>query len=413
MSIHRSRSVVAAAALLAAVACMPATAADHVHAPGEACDACDAVPGECPVHGPQALIGGRGLSGAASFGAHVHATAIYERVRSAANPALDGISDLRLHAHLNLAWRPVDRVTVVLGVKAEEDEEAPGAAPTADDRWLEDHSAFVDVAYAAWNPGAGFEVYAGKFAVAMGLDYHAAPGLYGYETLEEYALLEKVGLGAAYAWGPERGLRQRVEAAAFMADPTFLSESVIHNRGHLHEADGGAGNTGMLDNFALRWAGRGLCGAHGLGAAVAVATQAPGVDGSEREWRGVATVDWLHHLAAGVELRLLAEHAQVRHAEGQAGVDGAISTGGAELRLAAGPGAVILGGTWNWLAGDDSAPGAGDGDSGSSWQAAVGYQLGAGPLRGLRLDLGCKSVNGLGDEDLDKVGVGLTYHRAF
>lgn len=49
----------------------------------------------------------------------------------------------------------------------------------------------------------------------------------------------------------KRGPVQTLGANLFTADTTFLSDSIFTSRGRLARADGGATNTGRLDNFSF------------------------------------------------------------------------------------------------------------------------------------------------------------------
>ena len=91
---------------------------------------------------------------------------------------------------------------------------------------------------------------AGKFGPGFGRAWDNTPGIYGTSFAEDYELSEQIGLGAAYAFSGAWGTHT-LGANVFFADTTALSDSLFTRRGRLSTADGGAGNTGRLDNVSL------------------------------------------------------------------------------------------------------------------------------------------------------------------
>ncbi|WP_109464648.1 porin [Albibacillus kandeliae] len=90
----------------------------------------------------------------------------------------------------------------------------------------------------------------GKLHPAFGVAWDAAPGYFGTTFGEDYELSEQIGAMADY----DAGAAGVFSLAVFYADDTKLSESWGTNRGRNSSDDGGAGNTGELDNVALQWA---------------------------------------------------------------------------------------------------------------------------------------------------------------
>jgi hypothetical protein len=91
---------------------------------------------------------------------------------------------------------------------------------------------------------------AGKHEPAFGFAWDVAPGVFGTNYAEDYELSEVWGVGAAYTFNTDFG-KHTLAVNTFFADTTVLSESIFTNRGQAHVGDGGAGNTGRLDNFAV------------------------------------------------------------------------------------------------------------------------------------------------------------------
>jgi hypothetical protein len=118
-----------------------------------------------------------------------------------------------------------------------------------DDREFEDHGLFVEELYIAHDFAKG-SVLAGKFDPAFGFAWDVAPGLYGADFAEDYELTERLGVSASVPFGLFDG-EAEVTASLFMADRTFLSDSVINSRGNASLSDGGVSNTNVPTSFAL------------------------------------------------------------------------------------------------------------------------------------------------------------------
>ena len=122
-------------------------------------------------------------------------------------------------------------------------------ADATDDRVFEDHGLFVEELYFAHEFGKG-SVLAGKFDPAFGFAWDAAPGIYGVDFAEDYELTEKIGAGFAVPFGLFDG-EAAVAVSAFMADRTFLSDSLVNSRGNLDRGDGGLSNTAAPTSVAV------------------------------------------------------------------------------------------------------------------------------------------------------------------
>ncbi|KAB7615196.1 porin [Amylibacter sp. SFDW26] len=122
-----------------------------------------------------------------------------------------------------------------------------------DDVFFDNHGLFVSeigLAYANDN----FSVAAGKISPAFGLAWDAAPGFFGADVAEDYELGDSIGAAVEVPFNLAGG-EHSISAAVFYLDTTLLSRSIITKRGRTTTADGGAGNTEKLDNFALQFAG--------------------------------------------------------------------------------------------------------------------------------------------------------------
>ena len=94
-------------------------------------------------------------------------------------------------------------------------------------------------------------LYAGKFGPHSSLAYDAAPGVYGTDMSEDTTeIAEMVGAGFAYGFGDE-ARRYTLTGSVFTADTSDLSDSIGKKRGRTSEEDGGPGNTGSMESFAV------------------------------------------------------------------------------------------------------------------------------------------------------------------
>ncbi len=118
--------------------------------------------------------------------------------------------------------------------------------PTGD-RTLEDMGAYIGELGVAFTLG-NTEIAMGKISPAFGMAWDAAPGFYGTAYAEDYELGEMIGVSATSQLGAGT-----LSAAVFYADSTRLSKSIGTDRGRVRVSDGGAGNTGKLNNFALQY----------------------------------------------------------------------------------------------------------------------------------------------------------------
>ncbi|KIN64652.1 hypothetical protein Z946_3544 [Sulfitobacter noctilucicola] len=91
-------------------------------------------------------------------------------------------------------------------------------------------------------------VSVGKISPTFAVAWDETPGFYGTALAGDYELAEMIGATVEAPAGPGT-----VSFAAFYVDETGLSDSIGTKRGRVSVADGGVGNTGKLDNFALQY----------------------------------------------------------------------------------------------------------------------------------------------------------------
>lgn len=194
--------------------------------------------------------------------------------------------------------------------------------------FLRRQNAILEQLFAEWRPAEGLQLYAGKFNAPFGYGYEFFPGvLASFRAHDVYLIREQVGAGANWTlplpgdWG-----EHTVSAAVFTLDTSFLANSLVtrqrccdpgfnrYVRTTLRE--GGAGNTGNLDNLALSVEGEAIPALPGLTYNLGLLSRGPGKDGTRREWAWAAG---LRHAQAWTEtLRsvVFGEVVEFRNADG-------------------------------------------------------------------------------------------------
>ncbi|WP_108830016.1 porin [Ascidiaceihabitans donghaensis] len=92
------------------------------------------------------------------------------------------------------------------------------------------------------------QISVGKIAPVFARAWDEAPGFYGTTLAEDYELSEMIGMSLDTALGGGT-----LSLAVFYADDTGLSNSIGTKRGRNSTANGGVGNTGKLNNFAVQY----------------------------------------------------------------------------------------------------------------------------------------------------------------
>lgn len=116
-----------------------------------------------------------------------------------------------------------------------------------EDRLFDDLGLYVSTLGLRLNFGAS-TVSVGKISPSFGVAWDGAPGFYGTALAEDYELAEMIGASVETSIGAGT-----LSLASFYVDNTGLSDSLGTKRGRVTTADGGAGNTGKLDNFAVQY----------------------------------------------------------------------------------------------------------------------------------------------------------------
>ncbi|MGB0506777.1 MAG: hypothetical protein ACPGGK_11330 [Pikeienuella sp.] len=141
-----------------------------------------------------------------------------------------------------------------------------------DDRFLEDHGLFIEELLLGYEYG-GLEIIAGKFNPAFGMAWDAAPGVFGTAFAEDYELTERWGGSVGFALDDTHSLT----VSSFMADRTFLSDSLGGDRGNTDLSDGGVSNTRAPESFIISFNGE----SDGMAYTLAAQRQAAGQGDAE------------------------------------------------------------------------------------------------------------------------------------
>jgi hypothetical protein len=157
------------------------------------------------------------------------------------------INDIYVMATLGLEWALGGGFAIFSELTLE-----PVLDPV-DDRFFEDGGIYMNEIGLSFSNDS-LIISAGKISPAFAMAWDEVPGFFGVDLAEDYELSEAIG-GAfeiPFSFG---GGEHSIITSVFYADTTVLSDSIGTKRGRTALADGGAGNTEKLDNFAVQLAG--------------------------------------------------------------------------------------------------------------------------------------------------------------
>ncbi|MFC3061623.1 hypothetical protein [Paenirhodobacter populi] len=157
---------------------------------------------------------------------------------------------------------------------------------------------------------------AGKFAAGFGTAWDTMPGIWGSDLAEDYELAEQLGFGLAWDLGETPVGALTFGVNLFTADTSALSDSAFTKRGRLTRADGGAGNTGKLNNVSLTLDGADIAAAPGLSWHLGYRELKPGLGDSATERGMVFGLAQALDLGNGTELTVVGEVARLRNVGG-------------------------------------------------------------------------------------------------
>lgn len=118
-----------------------------------------------------------------------------------------------------------------------------------DDRAFEDIGFYLEELGVSFDIGQSTNIVIGKSAPVFGRIWDDGAGFYSDILAGDYEQTEQIGAFVESELAPGGVLSLGV----YYADDTALSRSIGTDRGRNNASDGGAGNTGKLNNVALAW----------------------------------------------------------------------------------------------------------------------------------------------------------------
>jgi hypothetical protein len=234
--------------------------------------------------------------------ADVSAEFYVDAVLSADNPDAKG-TDVYSSTELNAEVHVNNRFSIMSGLVIEPvDDRHPGQ-----DRFFEDHGLYVEQLFGKLHVTA-FDVFAGKFNPAFGRAWDDAPGIYGTDLAAGYELTERVGAGVLLERENTQIGTAKLQASVFHVDMSVFSHSAFTDRGPAYRLDGGLGDTGRMDSFAISLDGEKLPQLAGVSYNVGFVHQARGRNDSDDQ-NGFVAGAQLTRSANELELRWITEAA--------------------------------------------------------------------------------------------------------
>lgn len=189
-----------------------------------------------------------------------------------------------------------------------------------DDNFFDNEGLFIEEIKLNYENGS-WAAWAGKFNPGFGTAWDAAGGIWGVDFAEDYEVTEKIGVGARYTFENEQIGTHSFTANTFFADTTFLSRSLVTNRGEIDKSDGGVSNTEDFSSFVMSLEGEDLSGVENLYYQVAYRHQDEGDvnTGGDDETGYVVTLGYSFNVQERVGMNALIEYVDIENFE--AGTD--------------------------------------------------------------------------------------------
>lgn len=189
--------------------------------------------------------------------------------------------------------------------------------------------AYVEALHLDWRVSDTLSLYAGKFSAPFGRGHHDFPGILTLiRAHETYLVSESVGFGATWTFLSDPVFGEHdLSAAVFTLDTSFLSNTLLTRRRCCAEGferysqntrdQGGVGNTGRLNNFAVALDGDGFSFLPNVSYHLAVLSRDAGRDGTSREWGYAAGLRYEARWTPAVRTLFFLEHVEFRPAGGR------------------------------------------------------------------------------------------------
>ena len=251
------------------------------------------------------------------------------------------VNEYYTHSHVELGSRIAEGFNIDTNLKIEGEPGGHGhggIARTHDGttRVFEDHPLIVESLTLTYSY-EDFSVYLGKFNPKVGLDYHSFPGLYSYSMIEEYKIAEKIGAGFKYGANLDDFGSHQLNISAFHVDTTFLSDSILDQRGHTSKEDGGLGNTEDFDSYSISIGGKDFYSLDNniverISYRLGYAHQEAGTAESDEE-RYSASIAYKEKFSEGISKTFIIEYMNIEHYSGEEAHDRSYFTSSLGLKL--------------------------------------------------------------------------------
>ncbi|MDC9715546.1 MAG: hypothetical protein PSN36_07015 [Gammaproteobacteria bacterium] len=330
-----------------------------------------------------------------------------------ADEADEEINETYSHSHFEWGINLNDNFSIHSNLKLEGESSGHShghaeeeAEHSSGDRFLEEHPLFVSKLIINYK-NEDFSAYAGKFNPIVGFDYHQFPGVFGYQTIEGYAIRERLGVGAIFKNDLGDYGKHQLNVSSFFADTTALSNSILHRRGATKRADGGVSNTEKLSSFAVSLGGKDFYSlnnniAEGLSYQVGYAKQAAGDNNEKDESRHSLSLGYQQKISQDLSTEFVFEHMDIKYLSGEAEHNRIYDTLSAQLNYQ----------KWNWVisrtAINNQAAEADENHDGSVTQLSAGYSFD----NGIDIDI-AKQRSDQDNEITERVGIALSYSLEF
>lgn len=189
-------------------------------------------------------------------------------------------------------------------------------------------AAYIESLFLDWRPAERLRLFTGKFSAPFGYGHHWFPGvLPRIRAHDIYLIRESIGAGATWTWLSDTTWGEHdLSAAAFFFDTSFLSSTAITRKPCCVEGferyrrnvlqQGGSGNTGNLNNFAIALDGDRIGWLPNFTYHLAMVSRAHGKEGTLREWGWVAGARYRAHWTPQVATTFFVESVEFRNAGG-------------------------------------------------------------------------------------------------
>lgn len=268
------------------------------------------------------------------FGGEIDLSTIGVGTTRATDPAREGASVFLFgEVALGLSLSETFSIQAVVATEPIGEGDSTGGFPDGGLIGFRRQAAFLEQFYADWKPSRELRLQGGILVAPFGRGYHDFPGILTAVRAHEVYLVDQV-LGGAGTWtwldDPRFG-QHDISAAVFTLDRSFLSSTLITSRSCCDPryerysrntaAQGGPGNNGTFNNFAIALDGDSIPWLPGFSYHLALLSQAPGSDGTAREWGYAAGLRYQHRWDREQATLFFAEAVQFRNAGGRPDIE--------------------------------------------------------------------------------------------